>query len=131
MPEFLLAHLGIPFLAGLVFLFMTAASDAHPLSLKSCNEVAVDFTVLSIGATGAIFLNPRLVAHWKELTGVYGIVVVLVNLLLASFLVYRRRWRQETPTKMQAYVDLFLGVLALTVTLMAFYAGFTGSVQKT
>ena len=127
MPEFLLAHLGIPFLAGLVFLFMTAASDTHPLSRESCNDVALDFTILSIGANGAIFLNPRLVTHWKELTGVYGIVVVLVNLLLASFLVYRRRWRQEPTTWVQAYVDLFFGILALTVTTMVFYVGYNGS----
>jgi hypothetical protein len=127
MPEFLLAHLGIPFLAGLVFLFMTAASDTHPLSLDSCNDVALDFTILSIGANGAIFLNPRLVAHWKELTGVYGIVVVLVNLFLASFLVYRRRWRQGPTTTWQAYVDLFFGVLALTVTTLVFYIGYKGS----
>jgi hypothetical protein len=130
MPEFLLAHLGIPFLAGLVFLFMTAASDTHPLSLESCNDVALDFTILSIGANGAIFLNPRLITHWKDLAGVYGILVVLVNLLLASFLVYRRRWRQEPTTNLQAYIDLFFGVLALTVTTMVFYVGYNGSAPK-
>jgi hypothetical protein len=94
-----------------------------------CNDVALDFTILSIGANGAIFLNPRLATHWKELTGVYGIVVVLVNLLLASFLVYRRRWRTLPTTKVQAFVDLFFGVLALTVTTMVFSVGY-GSAPK-
>lgn len=122
--EFLLAHLGIPFIAGLVLLFMVAATGTQPLSFDSCNEIALDFAILSIGANGAIFLNPRLIANWKELTAVYGIVVVLVNLLLASFLVYRRRWRQGPTTLWQAYLDLFFGVAALTVTTMVFYIGY-------
>jgi hypothetical protein len=102
-----------------------------PVVARSCNDVALDFTILSIGANGAIFLNPRLVTHWKEFTGVYGIVVVLVNLLLASFLVYRRRWRREPTTWAQAYVDLFFGILSLTVTTMVFYVGYNGSAAST
>ena len=94
MGEFLLAHLGIPLLAGLVFLLMVAASSREPLSLSSCNDVALDLVVLSIGANGAIFLNPRLSAHWGTFTPVVGILVVLANLLLASLLLYRRRWRE-------------------------------------
>jgi hypothetical protein len=126
MGAFLLAHVGIPFLAGLVFLFMTGAAGEKPVSLESCNEIALDFNVLSIGATGAIFLNDRIIVHWKELTGIYGITVVLVNLLLASLLVYRRRWRQPPTTNYQAFWDLVFGAFALGVTLAAFWFGYNG-----
>jgi hypothetical protein len=127
MAEFLLAHLGIPLLAGLVFVFMVAASDTQPLRLSSCNDVALDLVVLSIGANGATFLNPRLSAHWGQFTPVVGILVVLANLLLASVLVYRRRWRRAEPSRAQGYADLFFGALGLSVTAMVFYIGFNGS----
>ena len=126
MEEFLLAHVGVPLMAGLVLLFMVAASDSQPLTLHSCNEIALDLVILSTGATGAIFLDSRLGAHWKNFTPVIGIFVVLVDLLLASFLVYRRRWRPtDTPvSRGQAYLDLLLGALGLTVTVMVFYLGY-------
>jgi hypothetical protein len=63
LAEFLLAHVGIPLIAGLVLLFMVAASDDKPLTLESSNDIALDFIILSVGATGAIFLNPRLTDH--------------------------------------------------------------------
>src|SRR5215208_6670389 len=126
MGEFLLAHLGVPLMAGLVLLFMVAASDSQPLALHSCNEIALDLVILSTGATGAIFLDSRLVAHWMGFTPVVGIIVVLVDLLLASLLVYRRRWRPTgTPvSRSQAYLDLLLGTLGLAFTVMVFYFGY-------
>lgn len=125
MAQFLLAHLGIPVIAGAVFVFLEAASDKEPLSRAKCNDIALDFILLSIGANGAVFLNPRLNAHWAGFTPVIGIVVVLANLLLSAMLVYRRRWRKvDMPTKGQAYLDLALGVLGLTITAATFYAGY-------
>jgi len=121
MLEFLVAHFGIPLVAGLVLVFMTAASGQEPLGLGSCNDIALDLILLSTGANGAIFLNPRLSQHWSGSTPIVGILVVLVNLLLASALVYRRRWRANVPTRSQAYVDLFLGVLGLGITGFVFY----------
>lgn len=124
MGEFLIAHLGVPLFAGIVFVFMVAASDTEPLSLAKCNDIALDLVVLSIGANGAIFVNPRLISHWQAFTPVVGITVVLANLLLASFLLYRRRWRQGTPSKLTAYFDLFMGVPALVITTGVFYLGY-------
>jgi len=127
LAEFLLAHIGIPLIAGLVLLFMVAASDNKPLSLDSSNDIALDFIILSVGATGAIFLNPRLTDHWKGFTPILGIVVTLVDLLLASILVYRRRWRMGAPSRGDAYLDFLLGILGLTLTVMVFYIGYQGT----
>jgi hypothetical protein len=124
MEQFLLAHLGIPLLAGLVFMLLVASSEKEPLSLAKCNDIALDFILLSIGASGAVFLSPKLSAHWAELTPVVGILLVLVDLVLASILVYRRRWRVDAPTRTQAYLDLALGVLGLTITVALFYTGY-------
>jgi len=117
LAEFLLAHVGIPLIAGLVLLFMVAASDNRPLTLDSSNDIALDFIILSVGATGAIFLNPRLTDHWKGFTPILGIVVTLIDLLLASILVYRRRWRARALSTGDAFVDLLLGILGLTITV--------------
>ena len=127
MAEFLLAHLGIPLIAGLVFVLMVAASSQEPLSLSACNDVALDLVVLSIGSNGAIFLNPRLNAHWGAFTPVVGILVVLLNLLLAGLLLYRRRWRRGTPTHPQAYFDLIVGAFGLAITAIVFYIGYEPS----
>jgi|SRR3954452_677640 hypothetical protein len=127
LAEFLLAHIGIPLIAGLVLLFMVAASGNKPLSLDSSNDIALDFIILSVGATGAIFLNPRLTDHWKGFTPILGIVVTLVDLLLASILVYRRRWRTGAPSRGDAYLDFLLGILGLTLTVMVFYIGYQGT----
>ena len=45
LAEFLLAHIGIPLIAGVVLLFMVAASDNKPLTLDSSNDVALDFII--------------------------------------------------------------------------------------
>ena len=124
MVEFLVAHFGIPLVAGLVLVLMTAASDKAPLGLTSCNDIGLDFILLSTGANGAIFLNPRLSQHWSGSTPIVGILVVLANLLLASMLVYRRRWRDGSPSRAQAFIDLFLGAIGLGVTGFVFYLGY-------
>jgi len=124
MAQFLLAHIGIPLLSGVVFLLLVASSDKEPLGWAKCNEIALNFILLSIGASGAVFLNPRLSANWAELTPIVGILLVLANLALASVLVYRRRWRVDAPTSAQAYFDLVLGVLGLALTVATFCAGY-------
>jgi hypothetical protein len=69
MGTFLFAHLGVPFLVGLALVFFVAAAEKEPISWASCNDIAVDFGILSMGANGGIFLNPVLTQHWGANTG--------------------------------------------------------------
>jgi len=57
MGTFLFAHLGVPFLVGLALVFFVAAADREPIRWSSCNDIAVDFGILSMGANGGIFLK--------------------------------------------------------------------------
>ena len=68
----MLAHLGIPFAAGLVLLFMIASSDKEPISWANCNDIALDLTILSVGACGGIFANPALLANLVPRPHDYG-----------------------------------------------------------
>jgi hypothetical protein len=118
----MLAHLGIPFAAGLVLLFMIASSDKDPISWANCNDIALDLTILSVGACGGIFANPTLVANLGPTAAVYGILVVLCDLFFASILVYIRRWRKESSPA-SGLRDLFLGFLTVGITAGVLYVG--------
>ncbi len=119
----LLAHLGIPLLAGLIVIFLVASAGKERLSWDSCNDVALDLSILSIGATGGIFVSPALIKHWGNAAAVYSILVVLVDLLLGSLLVYQRRWRTTPVNISQGLGSLFLGCLAVAVTAGVLYLG--------
>jgi hypothetical protein len=58
MGTFLFAHLGVPFLVGLALVFFVAAADREPISWSSCNDIAVDFGILSRAQTAAYFSIP-------------------------------------------------------------------------
>jgi len=99
---------------GLVIVFFLKASQEHRMSWESCNDMAIDFILISIGATGALFLNPKLSAKWGAAeSAVYGITIVAVNLLFASLVVYFGKHRRRPVGAAGGFFDLFLGVLGL------------------
>jgi len=118
----ILAHIGIPVAAGLVLLLFIAASDREPISWASCNDIALDLCILSVGACGGIFANPSLIKTLGERAAVYGILVVLGDLLCAGVLVYLRRWRKMEPSARSGLSDVLLGLLtvALTANMLRF-----------
>jgi len=117
----LLAHIAVPLIAGLVLVIFVRAANKEPVSWSDCYEVAVDFVLISIGATGATFLNPKLSARWGERTPIYSMLVVLFSMLLASILIYRHHHRTGEALPRAGVFDLFLGVLSLMVVSMMFY----------
>jgi hypothetical protein len=117
----LLAHIAIPLIAGLVLVIFVRAASNQPVSWNDCYEVALDFVLISIGATGATFLNPKLSARWGERTPIYSILVVLLSMLLAAVLIYRHHHRSGDAGPLGGSFDLFLGVLSLMVVSMMFY----------
>jgi hypothetical protein len=119
----ILAHIGIPFVAGLVLLFIIAASDKEPISWSSCNDIALDLTILSAGASGGIFANDTLIQHLGPRSAIFGILVVLCDLVLGGMLVYIRRWRTSPVHAWQGIRDLFFGILTVGFTVGMLYYG--------
>ncbi len=112
----ILAHLGVPFIAGLVLLLIIAASDKNPISWDTCNDIGLDLSILSVGACGGIFANPTLIQHLGANSAVYGIVVVLCDSFFAGVLVYIRRWRNPPVDFRAGLRDLFFGLLTIGIT---------------
>ena len=119
----ILAHLGVPFIAGLVILLVVAASEKDPITWDTCNDIGIDLTILSVGACGGIFANPTLIQHMGDNAATYGIVVVLCDLFLAGILVYIRRWRTTPVGYLSGVRDLFLGLLTIGITGGVLYFG--------
>lgn len=120
----LLAHIVIPLVAGLGLVLFERASEATPLSWHSCNAIALDFVLISIGATGALFLNPKLAEKWGPgETAVYAILIVLVDFVLAAFLVYLKKHRR-TVGPFEGFLDMFFGVLGLVLVSLVYYWGY-------
>ena len=116
----LLAHIGIPFLAVVVILLFRAPTRSALAFRQACNEVALEFAILGIGATGGVFLNPesRLVPQGNS--GVYGILVVMLELVFAALIVSRGSQLPvnalEPGSKSQGLVDMFLGFAPIMIT---------------
>src|SRR5580692_8284653 len=94
----LLAHIGVPFVVALVIIILRAATRDKPVGWHNCNEMAIEMAILSIGATGGIFVNPNLIKHFGEKNGLYSILVVVSTLVFAAILIYRDRWRTKDST---------------------------------
>jgi len=125
LPTALLAHIAIPVIMGLVLVLFVKAAANQPLSWESCNDVAIDFILISLGATGALFLNPKLAAKWGEgQSAVYGILIVAVNLLLAAALVYLSKYRKRPIGAAAGFLDMFLGVFGLLLVSSLYYWGY-------
>ena len=121
----LLAHIAIPVIMGLVIVLFVKAAQDRPLSWESCNDVAIDFILISVGATGALFLNPKLAAKWGAgQAAVYGILIVAVNMLLAAALVYLAKYRKRPVGAGGGFLDMFLGIFGLLLVSSLYYWGY-------
>lgn len=127
MLEFFLAHIAIPFLAGLVVLAIVIVAGPKAITWDAANDAALDMTILSVGATGGLFLNHKLQEHLAGQAPLFGILAVLANLLLSCMLVYRKRWKPESERGVgfrNMLPDLIVGTLAMTLTTTLVAVGY-------
>jgi hypothetical protein len=119
----ILAHIGVPIVAVFCLIVFKAASRQKAIGWENCNEIALELAILAIGATGGIFANPNLIKHFGENNGVYGILVVLVDLVIAAIVIYRGRFRtaESSVSAWKGLVDLFFGCLCVAVTTEVIY----------
>jgi hypothetical protein len=127
MPVILLAHIGTPFLAGLVVLMMALLAKNGPPEWVDANDAALDLVILSIGAVAPLLLlEHNLRQSFDPALGVYGIALVLVNLLFAGMLVGRKKWKtNRLLTFANVWPDFLLGMVSVAMTSGAFYFAYT------
>jgi len=114
----LLAHIGLPLIFGLAFVGFSVASITGPLTWAIAIETALDLAILSIGATGAIFENPKLISAFGPENTLVGIGVIGINLLISSILLWLRRFAHDNgrkPGSSIGFFALFLGALTIVV----------------
>jgi hypothetical protein len=128
MVVLLLAHMGTPFLAALVVLGMVVIAKNGPPDWTEANDASLDLTILSIGATGPLLLEAQLREVFSPRMAVYGILLVLVNLLIACVLVGRKKWKADHTLRFgNVWPDFLLGMLSVGMTTGAFYIAYHSS----
>jgi hypothetical protein len=90
MGWFLLAHIGLPLFFGLAFVIFSAAVSPTMPGWDVLVETAQDLTILSLGATGAIFDNARVEQAFGSNSALVAISVIAVNLIFSSVIVFAR-----------------------------------------
>jgi hypothetical protein len=116
---FLLAHIGLPLLFGIAFVIFSAAVNPRTDGWDVLVETALDLTILSLGATGAIFDNSKVSQVFGPNAALVAILVIAVNLIFSSIIVMARAKAIQNATHFKflgGILALFLGVLTLTLT---------------
>jgi hypothetical protein len=116
---FILAHIGLPVGFGIVFVIISAATGPRSDEWDVLAETALDLTILSLGATGAVFENPQVERAFGTESGVVAATVIVVNLILFSLIVLTRAIvvrRNQHFTFWRGIMVMFLGALTLSVT---------------
>jgi hypothetical protein len=116
---FILAHIGLPVGFGVVFVIISAATAPRSDEWDVLAETALDFTILSLGATGAVFENPQVARAFGTESAIVAATVIVVNLILFSLIVLARAIvvRRNGHFKFwRGILVMFLGVLTLGVT---------------
>jgi hypothetical protein len=114
----LLAHIGIPFIFGLVFMLFSIMSSPTPPSWAVALDTAFDLAILGIGATAAIFENPIVVAAFREHAAEVGIIVIAVDSLFFALIALIRRYVfEKTQHKLRwGVAAMTFGIFALLAT---------------
>jgi hypothetical protein len=116
---YLLAHIGLPLGFGVAFVIFSAATGPSREDWDVLADAAQDLTILSLGATGAVFDNPRVEQAFGSNSVQLALAMVAVNLILSATVVLARARvarRYAHFTFWSAIIVLFLGALSLSVT---------------
>src|SRR5580704_3007254 len=112
----ILAHLGIPLFFGIAFVIFTSAVAAPAEGWENLLETALDLTILSLGATGAIFDNAKVAQTFGQNSALLAVTVIAVDLIAGAILVLirARAVRRQIPVPFRnAIIGLSLGAVTL------------------
>ena len=107
----LLAHIGLPLLFGIGFVIINAAIEPRSGNWDVLAKTALDLTILSLGATGAIFDNARVEQAFGANSVLVAIAVIGVDFILAAVIVAMK----SSNIRKAANFSLAGGILVLFV----------------
>jgi hypothetical protein len=106
------AHIFVPLIA-LVAVAVIQFDKNIPISVQAA-ESGTDLCILAIGATGSMFINPKLHERFgPEWMVLISISVVLATMILAGASIHVKR--SQMANRERANVSCFLGILALAL----------------
>lgn len=116
----LLAHIVVPGLVILSFAGFSLAARRTPITWNYAIDIAVDLTILAIGATGALFVDPKLLGAFGPNSALVALTVMVLNIALASVLMlFRRRVFVGDEANPPQPVSVKTGIAALSLGVMA------------
>jgi hypothetical protein len=128
----LLGHVGVPWIVGVAFAIFALATERRPFTWNIAVEIGIDFTILSIGAVGALFDDPRLIQHFGDKNALIGVTVAVFNVFLGSVLMLFKRSAAlgsealpaKTVSPTAGIAAIFVGFLSLFVVGAAVASGY-------
>jgi hypothetical protein len=128
----LVAHIGIPLTVGFTFLLLAYATG--PADANGCEvaaEIALDLTILSIGAVGAVFENAQLQKMFADKSeyALASISLIVVNLFFSAIVIVLRkriytRKLSTTINRVSAALALFFGSLTIVCIISLIVHGY-------
>jgi hypothetical protein len=117
-----LAHIVVPGMVILSFAGFSLAARRTPITWNYAVDIAVDLTILAIGATGALFVDPRLIQAYGQNNALVALTVMVTNICLASILMlFRRRVCMGDEAIPPRPVSWKLGIMSLFIGFMALF----------
>jgi hypothetical protein len=114
----ILAHLGIPLLFAIAFVIFSEAVTPPTNDWQNLLESALDLTILSLGATGAIFDNGKVEQTFGSNSALLAVTVIAIDLIAAATLVLIR----ARTLRGQLHVSLLGGIIALSLGTLTLFA---------
>jgi hypothetical protein len=124
----ILAHLGIPVFFGVAFLIFTIAVAPPSEGWETLLDASLDLTILSLGATGAIFDNAKVAQTFGANSALVAVTVIAVDLIAASILVLirARTMRSHVPVSgWHGIIALFIGMVTLLAPIAVIVWSYT------
>jgi hypothetical protein len=128
----LVAHIGIPLTVGFTFLLLAYATG--PANASGCEvaaEIALDLTILSIGAVGGVFENVQLQKMFPDKSeyALASISLIVVNLFLSAIVIVLRkriytRQLSIAANRISAGCALFCGSLTIVCIISLIVHGY-------
>lgn len=115
---FVLAHIVPHLVFGIIFVIISAITTPPSEGWDLLGEVALDFAILGLGATGAVFDNSRVSSYYGENSATLAISIVAACLFLAVIIVAIRAALVRKNRHFSFFLGIivmFLGVLTLAV----------------
>ena len=110
----LASAVGIPILAIILFTVLEAIGETTGLWEK-ISKVAFDLCIISIGIVGGIFVNVQLAERLGQGRTVLAVMIVLMNMILAGFVMLVRKRAHTWDDRTKASLNLFLGIVAVSI----------------